>query len=101
MTEQQDQQAAALKQINDSGATRFGKENWETSLRALENARPRHVDPAAIIQAAAATGDAAGALHKAGIDALISQADVDDDARRKYAAIREAQRAEFRKMRGR
>jgi hypothetical protein len=101
-TLEEQQLAAAIKTINDTGERAFGKETWEASVGALsKRTAEAGLNPVDVLRSAAREADPAGALYREGINSLIQQGDSDDTAARQYHLIREKQRLEYRTMKGR
>ena len=100
--------ARAAQAVEEDGKRRFGEEGWGQSLAAIGKALAAvqkdnpDVTAGTVVQAAMRRPDPAGALFTAGREALIGQAtEGDHDAERAYSAMRQKEREEHLRARGR
>jgi hypothetical protein len=100
--------ARASQAVEEDGKRRFGDEGWSQSLGAIGKALAAvqkdnpGVTAGTVVQAAMQRPDPAGALFTAGREALIGQAsEGDHDAEVAYSKIRQREREEHLRARGR
>jgi len=87
------------QRVEQAGSARYGADRWKASLDAI--GRQGGVSEANMRQIVTAP-DAAGLLYAMGREALLQQSDAGDhESERIYRQMREDERAEYRKYRGR
>jgi hypothetical protein len=98
----------AAQAVEADGKRRFGEEGWGQSLAAIGKALAAvqkenpDVTAGVVVKEAMRRPDPAGALFLAGREALIGQAsEGDHDSENAYSKIRQREREEYRRSKGR